>query len=421
MATISEQPKPPAAQDHQYPPGVVPYPQPYSPPFPPPPPGYPPFFAYPPPADAAHAENGQAQGPPAPYMMAFAPGGMVYAYPTPQGAAFPPPASSVPPALAKPKRKQVKMACTNCAAACKRCDESRPCERCIKYGMSNTCVDGQRKERKKGIKRGPYKRKNKNSDTQGSYPPEWPAAGQPPPPTVPPAAIPVPHQFPPEGFYPVYYGPPDGQQTNPDGSPAQPPPPPPPLPHHPPPHVGVNGQPAMLPPYFYAAYPPFSHYPPMFPPPGLPPPPPGTQPPPQQPPTHAGEQPPTASPSAGHVADAAKKNGEVGNQTPPMSTASATSVGGEGISLNAGDGGVAAAINASINTGFGTKKRMRGAKAANGANGEPRTKRTKVTRAAVKDVGVRPAEVEGVGGGEKDADAEGEVVDENGSGNESSA
>jgi hypothetical protein len=59
------------------------------------------------------------------------------------------------------KRRQVKLACTNCASACKRCDESRPCPRCIKYNISESCVDGQRKERKKGIKRGPYKRKNK--------------------------------------------------------------------------------------------------------------------------------------------------------------------------------------------------------------------------------------------------------------------
>ena len=58
--------------------------------------------------------------------------------------------------------------CTNCAAACKKCDESRPCERCLKYGTANSCVDGQRKERKKGIKRGPYKRKNK-SDTPDTY------------------------------------------------------------------------------------------------------------------------------------------------------------------------------------------------------------------------------------------------------------
>ena len=57
--------------------------------------------------------------------------------------------------------------CTNCASACKRCDEARPCERCIKYGLAETCVDGVRKERKKGIKRGPYKRKNRTSSGEG--------------------------------------------------------------------------------------------------------------------------------------------------------------------------------------------------------------------------------------------------------------
>jgi hypothetical protein len=85
----------------------------------------------------------------------------------------------------RPKRKQVKravrfilrssfhdpsryMKCQNCANACKRCDEARPCERCEKYGIADTCEDQQRKERQKGIKRGPYKRKNKNSTPEAS-------------------------------------------------------------------------------------------------------------------------------------------------------------------------------------------------------------------------------------------------------------
>ncbi|KAG0216868.1 hypothetical protein BGX31_000441 [Mortierella sp. GBA43] len=59
----------------------------------------------------------------------------------------------------KPKRRQVKNACVNCQKACKKCDEGRPCARCIKYGLTETCVDSTRKVRKKGIKRGPYKRK----------------------------------------------------------------------------------------------------------------------------------------------------------------------------------------------------------------------------------------------------------------------
>lgn len=66
----------------------------------------------------------------------------------------------------KPKRKQVKNACINCQKACKRCDEGRPCSRCVKYGLTSTCMDSARKERKRGIKRGPYKRRA----TTGSQP-----------------------------------------------------------------------------------------------------------------------------------------------------------------------------------------------------------------------------------------------------------
>ncbi|KAH7341101.1 hypothetical protein B0J17DRAFT_627361 [Rhizoctonia solani] len=63
----------------------------------------------------------------------------------------------------RPKRKQVKNACSACQRACKRCDVGRPCERCIKYGMAESCRDSQRKERKKGIKRGPYKKRDGES------------------------------------------------------------------------------------------------------------------------------------------------------------------------------------------------------------------------------------------------------------------
>lgn len=45
------------------------------------------------------------------------------------------------------KRKQVKNACTNCQRACKKCDDCRPCSRCIKYGIESTCQDSTRKER----------------------------------------------------------------------------------------------------------------------------------------------------------------------------------------------------------------------------------------------------------------------------------
>jgi hypothetical protein len=62
--------------------------------------------------------------------------------------------------LTRAKRRQVKNACTNCQKACKKCDDARPCLRCVKYGISDDCVDSQRKERRRGVKRGPYKKRD---------------------------------------------------------------------------------------------------------------------------------------------------------------------------------------------------------------------------------------------------------------------
>ncbi|TDL22712.1 hypothetical protein BD410DRAFT_787993 [Rickenella mellea] len=207
-----------------------------------PPGAYPSYYPYPPqPADG----NGHPPDPNAPqgYMMAFPPPphGMIYAYPPGQG--YPtmpfPPGMPLPAALVRPKRKQVKMACTNCAAACKRCDEARPCERCIKYGIADGCADGVRKERKKGIKRGPYKRKGKvNPDQQyeGYVPEQNPAADW----------------NPGEGYYPYFY-PPGIIAVGPDGQPI-----------HPDQANGGNGQPGMPHAQYYplhaAPYPPFPPY-----------------------------------------------------------------------------------------------------------------------------------------------------------------
>ncbi|KAJ2692063.1 hypothetical protein H4R19_006232, partial [Coemansia spiralis] len=60
------------------------------------------------------------------------------------------------------KRAQVKNACVNCQKACKKCDSGRPCLRCVKYNLVDSCADSKRKPRKKGIKRGPYKKRKKN-------------------------------------------------------------------------------------------------------------------------------------------------------------------------------------------------------------------------------------------------------------------
>ena len=50
------------------------------------------------------------------------------------------------------RRSQVKIACIHCKKACKKCDNARPCTRCIRTGTASTCVDAPRKERKKDKK-----------------------------------------------------------------------------------------------------------------------------------------------------------------------------------------------------------------------------------------------------------------------------
>ena len=53
-------------------------------------------------------------------------------------------------------RGQSKNACTKCQKAKKRCDEKRPCQRCVTYGMAEECTSSGRKKRKWGP-RGRYK------------------------------------------------------------------------------------------------------------------------------------------------------------------------------------------------------------------------------------------------------------------------
>ncbi len=77
---------------------------------------------------------------------------------------YPFPPGMVPAQPTRTKRRQVKNACTNCQKACKKCDDARPCLRCVKYGVAEECVDSQRKERQKGIKRGPYKKRDGKSE-----------------------------------------------------------------------------------------------------------------------------------------------------------------------------------------------------------------------------------------------------------------
>ncbi|KAF8721625.1 hypothetical protein AX14_010195 [Amanita brunnescens Koide BX004] len=290
---------------------------------------YPPhFFAYASPSDGNHSENGPNSVPTAapPYMIPFPPPGMVYAFPPPQG--------QVPPG--------VKMACTNCAAACKRCDEDRPCARCQRYGISDSCRDGQRKQRKKGVKRGSYKRRNKNGEVET----EWTPSPQ----------APIAPYTSPEGYYGIYF-PNTGAF----------------LPH--PPHevpgqegaVPANGAPPIVP-YFLPAFPPYPPpygHPAMYP--GLIPP----APPPQQPPQSVQPQ----------VVEPQQTIQQISNSPVKSSTTSERQASGkekdEGSSMN-GATGKAVASGSGTHTTATSKKRNRSSK-----GGESKARRVKKSRAAV--------------------------------------
>lgn len=45
------------------------------------------------------------------------------------------------------KKRQVSLACSNCRTSKTACNDERPCRRCIRKGISNTCVDAAKKKR----------------------------------------------------------------------------------------------------------------------------------------------------------------------------------------------------------------------------------------------------------------------------------
>ncbi|PWN35472.1 uncharacterized protein FA14DRAFT_114751, partial [Meira miltonrushii] len=46
------------------------------------------------------------------------------------------------------RRRKANRACSHCQKAHLTCDDSRPCERCVKKGLADTCTDGARKKAK---------------------------------------------------------------------------------------------------------------------------------------------------------------------------------------------------------------------------------------------------------------------------------
>ncbi|SPO22129.1 related to transcriptional regulator rds2 [Ustilago trichophora] len=57
-------------------------------------------------------------------------------------------ASSTPKDSGSGKRKKANRACLHCQKAHLTCDDSRPCQRCVKKGLADSCMDGHRKKAK---------------------------------------------------------------------------------------------------------------------------------------------------------------------------------------------------------------------------------------------------------------------------------
>jgi hypothetical protein len=71
--------------------------------------------------------------------------------------------------VATRKRKKYNEACAECRKAHKACSGTKPCERCIKLGIGDTCKTLERKKRGKSSKRW-Y---NYQIDQQGMFIPCW--------------------------------------------------------------------------------------------------------------------------------------------------------------------------------------------------------------------------------------------------------
>ncbi|KAJ8496694.1 hypothetical protein ONZ51_g963 [Trametes cubensis] len=56
------------------------------------------------------------------------------------------------PTIVQRKTRGVKIACTNCRRVSKRCDEGRPCTRCLSHGLADTCANASPKPRRRALR-----------------------------------------------------------------------------------------------------------------------------------------------------------------------------------------------------------------------------------------------------------------------------
>ncbi|KAJ3567582.1 hypothetical protein NP233_g6277 [Leucocoprinus birnbaumii] len=86
-----------------------------------------------------------------------------------------------------PKKKKANRACFHCQKAHLTCDDSRPCQRCIKRGIADNCTEGHRKKAKYLLDDDELEAL-KRTKTTGNTSETKPLKPEPPTPSVPPAA-----------------------------------------------------------------------------------------------------------------------------------------------------------------------------------------------------------------------------------------
>ncbi|KAI0780083.1 hypothetical protein C8Q74DRAFT_1447475 [Fomes fomentarius] len=106
-----------------------------------------------------------------------------------------------------PKKKKANRACFHCQKAHLTCDDSRPCQRCIKRGMADNCTEGHRKKAKYLLDEEELEALKRSKSGEGSSKSAEPTVQPPPPPPPPPSADPTAPQqqyISPDAMFPVY-------------------------------------------------------------------------------------------------------------------------------------------------------------------------------------------------------------------------
>ncbi|KAI0630328.1 hypothetical protein C8Q77DRAFT_1137565 [Trametes polyzona] len=112
--------------------------------------------------------------------------------------------SSAPRTRDGPKKKKANRACFHCQKAHLTCDDSRPCQRCIKRGMADNCTEGHRKKAKYLLDDEELEALKRAKSGEGSSKPSETSTQPPHPPPPPEQPVQAAQYIAPETMFPAY-------------------------------------------------------------------------------------------------------------------------------------------------------------------------------------------------------------------------